>query len=174
MTWPTTTPSRAGRPTAHDAGASSALPSTPQSQGTTSPSGASVRVPAFLDPRSSASTARSRKGASSRSRRTSTASHLETLAMWHLQAAQIPTPVREYRFHDERKWRFDFAWPDQRVALEVEGGTYTAGRHTRGSGFAADCDKHCEAQVAGWLVLRVTRAHIDDGRMLAWVKRALG
>lgn len=34
-----------------------------------------------------------------------------------------PEFVREHRFHPTRRWRFDFAWPDEKVALEVEGGT---------------------------------------------------
>lgn len=70
----------------------------------------------------------------------------------------LPEPVAEYRFHPTRKWRFDYAWPRQKVALEVEGGVWTAGRHTRGSGFLRDMEKYNAAAVRGWRVLRCTPA----------------
>lgn len=83
--------------------------------------------------------------------------------------------VEEYRFHPERKWRFDFAWPLHKVALEIEGGIWSGGRHTRGAGYAADCEKYNEAALAGWLVLRVpvtgcwktTALHCIDRALLA-------
>jgi hypothetical protein len=46
----------------------------------------------------------------------------------HLKAAGIPDPEREYRFDAKRRWRFDFCWPEQRLASEVEGGTWSGGR----------------------------------------------
>jgi hypothetical protein len=52
-----------------------------------------------------------------------------------LEAAGIPAPIREYRFAPPRRWRFDLAWPSLRLALEIEGGTWTGGRHVRGNGF---------------------------------------
>lgn len=79
-------------------------------------------------------------------------------------APELPAPVREHRFALEpggalprpRQWRFDFAWPDVLVAVEVEGAVFTGGRHTRGVGFTADCEKYNAAVVLGWAVLRVT------------------
>ena len=73
-----------------------------------------------------------------------------------LLAADYPQPVREYRFHPTRKWRFDFAWPEARIAVEVEGGTWERGRHTRGAGYAGDCAKYNAAVLGGWRVLRFT------------------
>ena len=72
-----------------------------------------------------------------------------------LRSVGLPAPVREHRFHPVRRWRFDYAWPEQRVALEVEGGVRTGGRHTRGAGFVADIEKYNAAVVAGWRVVRV-------------------
>ena len=69
-------------------------------------------------------------------------STLETILKFHIDAAGLPEPVREFKFHPTRRWRFDFAWPDHKVAAEVEGGTWTGGRHTRGSGFEKDCHKY--------------------------------
>lgn len=71
-----------------------------------------------------------------------------------LASTGLPMPETEYRFHPSRKWRFDYAWPDQRIALEVEGGVWTQGRHTRGKGFLGDMDKYNEAAVDGWRILR--------------------
>lgn len=85
----------------------------------------------------------------------------------------LPTPHVEYPFHPSRKWRFDLAWPSSKVAVEVEGGTFIAGRHSRGRSFEADCEKYAEAAIAGWRVLRVTTDMVDDGRALGFVQRAL-
>ena len=68
----------------------------------------------------------------------------------------LPAPVREHRFHPVRKFRFDYAWPDAQVALEVEGGVWTGGRHTRGTGFLRDMEKYNHAAVRGWYVVRCT------------------
>lgn len=160
--------------TASPAGNASVTLSTLPSQETTNQCADTSPVPEYSVPRFLPFTAPSRKGRSSKLPRTRTASHLETLAAWAMKAANLPMPTTEYRFHPVRKWRFDFCWPSQKVALEVEGGTYAAGRHTRGSGFEADCVKYCEAKVMGWTVLRVTKAHINDGSMVRWVKAALG
>lgn len=102
-----------------------------------------------------------------------TASVGEAALSWQLAAAAIPAPVAEHRFHPRRRWRFDFAWPDRLVAVEVEGGTFSGGRHSRGRGFAADAEKYSEAAIAGWLVIRVTTDMVLDGRALALVERAL-
>jgi very-short-patch-repair endonuclease len=72
-----------------------------------------------------------------------------------LRSVGLPAPVREHRFHAVRRWRFDYAWPEQRVALEVDGGVWTGGRHTRGAGFIKDMEKLNAATIAGWRVVRV-------------------
>jgi very-short-patch-repair endonuclease len=71
-----------------------------------------------------------------------------------LRGAPVDDWLEEYRFHPTRKWRFDFAWPAQKVAVEVEGGVYGRGRHVRPAGFIADCEKYNTAAHDGWLVLR--------------------
>ncbi len=82
-------------------------------------------------------------------------------------------PVAEYRFHPERRWRFDFAWPQYRIALEVEGGVWSGGRHTRGSGFVADMEKYNEAAILQWLVLRVTPQQLMKRDTVDMVGRCL-
>lgn len=69
-----------------------------------------------------------------------------------------PPFVREYEFDelDNRKWRFDFAWPAFRVAVEIHGATFVQGRHTRGLGIAKDAEKARAAALQGWHVLPYT------------------
>lgn len=62
----------------------------------------------------------------------------------------------EHPFAKPRRWKFDFAWPDQKVAVEIEGGTFVRGRHQRPKGFRADCEKYDMAVELGWRVLRYT------------------
>ncbi len=100
-------------------------------------------------------------------------SELERALAFALRINNLDATEREYRFHPKRKWRVDFAWPEAMLALEVEGGSWNGGRHTRGKGFIADCEKYNEAALMGWRVLRVTGQHIADGTAVDWVRRAL-
>lgn len=110
---------------------------------------------------------------------------------WKLVAGDDwPRPRRQHRFHPTRKWLFDFAWEAERVAVELEGGVFSfpvtcdscgrhvhrknkhtkrmervyaaMGRHTRGAGFQADCDKYNAATALGWRVLRYTAKHLAE------------
>jgi hypothetical protein len=87
---------------------------------------------------------------------------------------RIPAPAREHRFDRVRRWRFDFAYPAHRLALEVEGGIWTGGRHTRGAGFLKDMEKYNEATLAGWRILRVTPEQLRNGYATKLVARAIG
>ena len=91
----------------------------------------------------------------------------------HLHGSELPdgSPIHEYR--NGRKWRFDFAWPAFMLAVECEGGTHSGGRHTRGSGFAADAEKYNAATLAGWSVLRFTGEQIDSGYAIEVVEQAI-
>lgn len=90
-------------------------------------------------------------------------SHIEAafLTRWQqLAPAALPSPVQEYQFHERRRWRFDFAWPDYQVAVECDGGQWKprGGRH----GGDKDREKLNAAAVAGWLVLRFSGAMLDN------------
>jgi very-short-patch-repair endonuclease len=65
-------------------------------------------------------------------------------------------PVREFRFHPSRKWRFDYAFPDCKVAIECDGGVWTGGRHNRPQGYIRDMEKFNAAAELGWVVLKFT------------------
>lgn len=93
--------------------------------------------------------------------------------VWQVDHVGLPEPVREHRFHPSRRWRFDLAWPDQLVAVEVDGGVWTGGRHVTGSGATKDAEKFSEAAAMGWRVLRVTPEHVESGQALGWLEAAL-
>jgi hypothetical protein len=83
----------------------------------------------------------------------------------------IPEPVQEYQFALPRKWAFDLAWPEHLLAVEIEGGVWTRGRHVRGKGFLADIEKYDEAVIRGWRLLRATPQQVNSGEMFALVRR---
>jgi len=62
----------------------------------------------------------------------------------------LPRPVAELRFHSVRLWRMDFAWPEHRVYLEVQGGIFTNGRHSRGAAMLKEWEKINTASGMGW------------------------
>jgi hypothetical protein len=87
----------------------------------------------------------------------------------------LPLPVPEYKFALAlgRQWRFDWAWPKHRIALEVEGGHYKVGRHQRPAGFVEDMHKYNAAALDGWLVLRVIPKDLQSTTTLDMVRKAL-
>lgn len=85
----------------------------------------------------------------------------------------LSTPETEFKFHPTRKWRFDYCWPPRWVAVEIEGGLWTAGRHTRGRGFMADMEKYNFAGLLGWRVFRFTPDQLKMGQAQAFMKDVL-
>lgn len=73
----------------------------------------------------------------------------------------LPPPVRQHKFHRTRGWLFDFAWPDQMIAVEIQGGSFMrrkgkggrGGGHNTAIGQAKDFEKFREAAVNGWILL---------------------
>ncbi len=74
-------------------------------------------------------------------------------------------PIAEYCFAPPRKFRFDWSWPEVKVALEVEGGVWTQGRHNRPKGFLADISKYNLAGLLGWRVFRTTPTDMKSGKV---------
>lgn len=108
----------------------------------------------------------------------------ETLLAVQLEQAGIPFE-REYRFAPPRRWRADFlawnpAYSGPRMAdrtaylVEIDGGGYVAGRHSRGSGMEKDAEKQSAAAILGYRVIRATPRQVEDGRALSWIRQALG
>jgi hypothetical protein len=72
------------------------------------------------------------------------------------RALALPLPVPEYEFDAARRWRFDFAWPALRIALEIDGGLFSDGAHNRGAAIVAAHAKLNAAATAGWRVFYCT------------------
>lgn len=103
-------------------------------------------------------------------------SSLQAHLLNNLRACGLPEPEVEYMFAKQelnRKWRFDFAWVEKRIGVEVDGGTWSGGRHTRGAGFEADCEKLNAASELGWEVYRYTSGMIERGDAVAQLARVL-
>lgn len=102
-----------------------------------------------------------------------TGSDLEEALAFQLRLLDGPRPEREYLFAPPRRWKADFAWPDARLLVEVEGGQWSGGRHLHPTGWAKDVEKYNAAALDGWTVLRVTASMIDDGTAIDLIARAL-
>ena len=89
------------------------------------------------------------------------------------RGAGLPEPIPEYQFHPKRKWRFDYAWPVHKLAMEVDGGIWSGGRHVTGSGRLADMEKQSEAAILGYRILYVTPEQVRNGAALDYIQRAL-
>ena len=100
-------------------------------------------------------------------------SQLEEKLLFQIRAVNLPEPEREHRFAPPRRWRFDLCWKAVKLAVEVEGGVWTGGRHVRGKGAIGDMDKYNTATLNGWKVLRFSAEHIKSGRAIATIESAL-
>lgn len=80
---------------------------------------------------------------------------------------------KEFKFHPVRKWRFDYAFPEHKIALEVEGGVWTGGRHTSSVGFLNDMEKYNTATLMGWRVFRTTPDDLYRKKTLDLIKNAI-
>lgn len=118
-------------------------------------------------------------------------SYLEDRLAFQMLAAKVAEPEREHRFAAAhvgegpgirkrlraaglKDWRFDFAWPEQKFAVEVEGGNWVRGRHNRGKGFEEDCIKYHHALLLGWTVYRCTGTLIDNGWAVQLIQILVG
>jgi hypothetical protein len=85
------------------------------------------------------------------------------LALCHAEG--WPAPIHECRFAPPRLWRFDLAWPEARLAVEIQGGIFTRGRHVRGASLLREWEKLNTAALMGWAVLLVSTDQVTDGTL---------
>lgn len=118
-------------------------------------------------------------------------SELEYTLIGQIKCAGLPVPEHGYRWaaelvgkgrgvrarlkmNDLRDWEFDLAWPERKLAVEVDGGIWTQGAHVRGAGYTSGCEKANAAQLYGWRVLRIVPQWIESGEALNLIEKALG
>ena len=68
-----------------------------------------------------------------------------------------------------RKFRFDFAFPEFGLLVEVQGGTWTEGAHSSGVGIERDAEKAAHAITQGWRVMPVTGGQVKSGKAVQWI-----
>ena len=117
-------------------------------------------------------------------------SKLEMVLCANLEQSPLPSFCQQYRFAREivgdgpgirkrlrdaglQDWVFDLACPEYKVAVEVQGGTYSGGAHVRGKGYENDCKKGNAARLAGWQVYAFTGAMVYSGEALLIIGEAL-
>lgn len=83
------------------------------------------------------------------------------------------TLEREYRFHPTRKWRFDWCWPEGRIAVEFDGIMHRTVGHNSLAGILRDAEKINEAQRLGWRVFRANAKNVGDGTFVALIENVL-
>jgi len=81
--------------------------------------------------------------------------------------------VRELRAIEGRRFRVDFCWPDHSLAVEVQGGIWTRGRHSRPMGIVKDYEKFNLLTLGGWRILLLTSLDVQSGRGLEMIQDAL-
>jgi len=105
-------------------------------------------------------------------------SDLELELLSHIRAVGLPEPVREYRAIPGRKFRFDFAYPDKKLLIEVNGDIWAGRRgeqsgHSSGTGLSRDYEKNNLAILNGWKVMYFTGNTIRTGEAVAQIETAL-
>lgn len=95
-----------------------------------------------------------------------------TLAQ-HLRAHGVSFE-QEFKFHPDRKWRADFHIVGHKLLVEVEGGIWSGGRHTRGKGYIGDMEKYNAAVGLGYRVLRFSTEQVKSGFAVNGINGLLG
>ncbi len=96
-------------------------------------------------------------------------SHLEIKFQHQLMLSGLPMPVEEFYPLADRNFRIDFAYPEQKLAIEIDGAV-----HRIKGRFHSDLEKHALLLLAGWRVLRVGSEQIKSGIAMGWIKELLG
>lgn len=100
-------------------------------------------------------------------------SPLEEALAYQIRCLGLPTPEREFKAIPHRKYRWDFAWPEARLLVEVQGGVFGRGGHSTGIGITRDADKLNNATLHAWRSLVFTSVHIKDGSAVELIKEVL-
>jgi len=97
----------------------------------------------------------------------------EELFLTHLIGYGLPLPTRQFQFDPERRWRSDFAWPDMKIIVEIEGGVFIKGGHVRGLGYEKNCEKYNRATELGYRVYRYSTGMVKRGEAISQIAKVL-
>lgn len=107
---------------------------------------------------------------------TSACECLELALVAQARHAGPPEPVEQFRAIAGRRFRWNLAWPEHRLLVEIQGGVYAGreGAHTSVKGYEEDCEKRSLAAISGWRVIECTGDQVRDGVCFVLVEGALG
>ena len=97
----------------------------------------------------------------------------EAILSQHLRTLKIEFE-QEFKFHPTRKWRADFHLKGKKILVEVEGGIWSNGRHTRGKGYLGDLEKCNEATMMGYQVIRFSTEQVKSGKAIEQIEKMVG
>ena len=100
-------------------------------------------------------------------------SECEVILATSLKALKIEFE-QEFQFHPTRKWRADFHLKGKKILVEVEGGIWSNGRHTRGKGYLGDLDKYNAATMMGYQVIRFSTEQVKSGKAIEQIEKMVG
>jgi hypothetical protein len=92
--------------------------------------------------------------------------------LFELELCNLPQVRAEYEFHPTRKWRFDYAWIKDKIALEIDGGVRGLSGHFSRLGFQSDQVKCLEADILGWRVIHANYGMIINGVAIQLIQGA--
>ena len=81
---------------------------------------------------------------------------------------------QEFKFHPSRMWRADFHLKGKKILVEVEGGIWSNGRHTRGKGYLGDLEKYNAATMMGYQVIRFSTEQVKSGSAIEQIFKLIG
>ena len=108
-----------------------------------------------------------------RSEKIESESEGESLLSLQLKALKIAFE-REFKFCQDRKWRADFHLVDKMILIEVEGGIWSGGRHTRAKGYLGDMEKYNSATALGYSVYRYSTEQVKSGMAIKEILKRIG
>ena len=81
---------------------------------------------------------------------------------------------QEFKFHHKRNWKADFHIIGKKILVEVEGGIWSGGRHTRGKGYIGDMEKYNSATMMGYQVIRFSTEQVKSGLAIQQIEKMVG
>jgi very-short-patch-repair endonuclease len=127
--------------------------------------------------------------APSKPRKPSERKRMSDLFAEQLKQHRLPMHLREHRFAQAaigREWRFDFCFPDFKLAVEIEGLAVMSlmmpsgkkrmictGRHSTPGGFEDDCEKYATAVMMGWRLVRFMTKQVKSEFALGMTRNIL-
>lgn len=101
-------------------------------------------------------------------------SELEDALFNQIRLVGLPEPEREFKAIPNRRFRFDFAWVEQKLLVEVQGGIYQYHpSHTSAGKIRRDCEKLNLAVLQGYRVLHFTPDMVQNGEAINMIEEAL-